>query len=45
MNLYTVILYYTDRTRVYRIEAECYADAVNSVAPGMDVIKVEVIVS
>lgn len=39
---FLVILYYAERTKPVYVDANCYADAVEQVAPGNDVIKVEV---
>lgn len=40
---FLVILYYAERTMPVYVDADCYADAVEAVAPGNDVIKIEVV--
>jgi hypothetical protein len=40
-----IVLVYTagSALRVFKVEADCYTDAVGQVAPGNDAIKIEVI--
>jgi len=42
---FLVLLYYAERIRPLHVKASCYAEAIEAVAPGNDVIKLEVISS
>ena len=44
MHKFVVILYFAGSPiQVRHVEADCYADAIEQVAPGNDVLKIEVI--